>query len=291
MTDQNSSVTEPTPTESAERDVADILSFDPFAPAKETPAPATPAEGTPADGKAGEGEQPPGQPIPKEAAPPTPAVPATPQPSNLEKLIADQTAAIRQSLADRAAPAPAAAAPAAPKFNLGIPEQITNAISSEDPRERSLALHAVVNGVANAVWREAEQMVKTQVETIVQNIPRLIEAHQTVAQRQREVHDDFYGTYKVFPNTDPAFVALVQNVGQVVATEFARAGRRLDWGPELRDEIANRLFQSFPMLKAAHEAARTQTPQNSGRKAPFVAGGGSRPAPTPASEFLDVLKH
>jgi hypothetical protein len=133
-------------------------------------------------------------------------------------------------------------------------------------------------------------MVKTQVETIMQNVPRLIEAHQTVAQRQREVHDDFYGTYKVFPNTDPAFVALVQNVGQVVAQDFVRAGRRLDWGPELRDEIANRLFQSFPMLKAAHEAAKT-TSQGNSRKAPFVAGGGSRPAPTPASEFLDVLKH
>jgi hypothetical protein len=124
----------------------------------------------------------------------------------------------------------------------------------------------------------------------MQNVPRLIEAHQTVAQRQREVHDDFYGTYKVFPNTDPAFVALVQNVGQVVAQDFVRAGRRLDWGPELRDEIANRLFQSFPMLKAAHEAAKT-APAGNSRKAPFVAGGGSRPAPTPASEFLDVLKH
>ena len=287
MADQNnnSSVTEPTP--SAERDVADILSFDPFAQAKETPA-AVPAEGAPADEKAGTETPPAEQPIPAQAAPPTPAVPATPQPSNLERLIADQTAAIRQSLADRAAPAAPAAAPAA-KFNLGIPEQIVNSISSEDPRERGLALHAVVNGVANAVWRETEQMVKTQVETIVQNIPRLIEAHQTVAQRQREVHDDFYGTYKVFPSTDPAFVALVQNVGQVVATEFARAGRRLDWGPELRDEIANRLFASFPMLKAAHQAGGAAP--NSGRKAPFVAGGGSRPGPTPTNEFLDVLKH
>jgi hypothetical protein len=289
--DQNnqSSVTEPTSTETVERDIADIISFDPFAPAKETPAPAAPVEGTPADEKVGE-EKPAGQPIPTQAAP-APTVPATPQPSNLERLIADQTVAIRQSLAERAAPAVPAAAPA-PKFNLGIPEQITNAMASEDPRERSLAVHAVINGVANAVWREAEQMVKTQVDTIMQNVPRLIEAHQTVAQRQREVHDDFYGTYKVFPNTDPAFVALVQNVGQVVAQDFVRAGRRLDWGPELRDEIANRLFQSFPMLKAAHEASKTQAPapQNS-RKAPFVAGGGSRPAPTPASDFMDVLKH
>src|SRR5215475_14672123 len=114
-------------------DVDAILKFDPFAPAK-------PAEGEKKPGQSADAGKD-GKPDAAKAAKPDAAAPKTAMPAapakTPEQLIAEHTASIRQML--ERAPQPAAPAteaktePEAPKFNLGIPDAIMNAMSSEDP--------------------------------------------------------------------------------------------------------------------------------------------------------------
>lgn len=268
-----------------------IMQFDPFAPAKEKETPAAP----PKDGKQvapPAGTQPPAaKPPPGVVAPPV--MPPTQPQKTPEQLIAEHTASIRQMLerapvAQPATPAkPAAAEPEKPKFNLGVPEPILAAISSEDPKERSLAMHAIVNGVANAVWREAESLVRQNVTDLVQGFPRIIEAHMAARQTQNEVHTDFYGTYKQF--SAPEFVPLVQATALQLINEKQQAGQPVQgWSPEFRDEVANRLFAHFPMLRTQQQQP---APPPARRSFATGANGGARPAmePGPVSEMLAIL--
>ena len=268
-----------------------IMQFDPFAPAKDKETPAAPK----ADDK--KGAPPAGTQPPAAKPPPAPAAPAV-QPTaqqgkTPEQLIAEHTATIRQMLergqqAPTATPAkPATAEPEKPKFNLGVPDQITNALSSEDPKERSLAVHAVVNGVANAVWREAESLVRQNVQDLIQGFPRIIEAHMAARQTQNEVHTDFYGTYKQF--SAPEFVPLVQATALQLIQEKQATGQPVQgWSTEFRDEVANRLFAHFPMLRTPQQ----QTPPPAAKRS-FATGanGGARPAiePGPVNEMLAIL--
>lgn len=277
----------------AEPNVAEqILQFDPFAPAKDKETPAAPK----ADDK--KGAPPAGKPDTQVKPQPGTAAPVAPAPvqqgKTPEQLIAEHTATIRQMLergqqAPTATPAqPAKAEPEKPKFNLGIPDQILAAIRSEDPKETSLAMHAVVNGVANAVWREAEALVRQNVADLVQGFPRVIEAHMAARQTQNEVHTDFYGTYKQF--SSPEFVPLVQATALQLINEKQQAGQPVQgWSPEFRDEVANRLFAHFPMLRTPQQQAPAPPPAK--RSFATGANGGARPAmePGPVNEMLAIL--
>jgi hypothetical protein len=280
------------PAEGAEPSITEsIMQFDPFAPAKEKETPAAPK----ADGK--QGAPPAGTPQPPAVKPvpgtaPPAAQPPAQQAKTPEQLIAEHTATIRQMLergqqAPTATPAqPAKTEPEKPKFNLGVPEPILNAISSEDPKERSLAMHAIVNGVANAVWREAENLVRQNVADLVQGFPRIIESHMAARQTQNEVHSDFYGTYKQF--NAPEFVPLVQATALQIINERNAAGQPVQgWSPEFRDEVANRLFAHFPMLKQPP----AQPPAPKPRSFATGANGGARPAmePGPVNDMLAIL--
>jgi len=266
----------------------EILKFDPFGPPKEAPKPAGQEGKEKADGKA----------APKaDAAAPKPpvGVPAkTP-----EQLIAEHTASIRQML--ERAPQPATPVPAAktepttaapPKFNLGIPEQMLTMLNSEDMRDRSVATHALINGVANAIWKEFEtayeQRIQQEVNTLVQNFPRVIEAHMNSRNEQQRIHNDFYGTYKMF--SEPQWIPLIQAHAAQLMNEMAAQGHQVTgWTPQMRDAIAERLFAQFPMLREGQKPNGQAQP--TGRRQFATGGGGNRPPAEagPASEMLSVL--
>jgi hypothetical protein len=271
----------------------EVLKFDPFGPPKapaadKTTSPAQTADAKRADGKPGTTPQAP-KPGTADAKPATPQAPSkTP-----EQLIAEHTASIRQMLERAPQTAPAAPAakdePEAPKFNLGIPDQLLSAMSSEDPKERSLATHALVNGVANAVWRETQNMFREQIDQVVAAFPRIIESHIAARTEQQRVFNDFYGTYKQF--NGPQWVPLVQAHTVQLMNEMAQQGIQINgWTPEMRDEIANRIFAQFPMLRNQQQPAGT-TPQPRPRSFATGANGGARPATEagPVNEMLAVL--
>jgi len=286
-----STITEPT----AEPSIKDIMQFDPFAPPKgpkeEGSTGSTgskPAEDKKVAGAPGTAAQKldatSGKPIAQAAPAATPVM----QPlsgKTAEQLMAEHTAAIRQSLEARTQPASTdAQRMEQPKFNLGIPPQLVDAMASEDPKERMQATHALINGVANAVWREADQMVKNSIAELSQGLPRVIEAHMTARNQQQEIYNDFYGKYEMFKSPD--FVPLVQATGMQLVQEAQARGEQINgWTPALRDAIAERLFTKFPMLKPTGKPAAPAKPK------PFSTGSGTRPA-APAGvdgEMMAVL--
>lgn len=318
MTTQNSQTPAATPAASQQvseptgPSLTEILQFDPFAPPKDgsSDAGADDAAGAKDSGKPAvtpvAGSAAPAAVAPtaeeKAAADAAAAAAAAAKPDPIAAAIQTNTEAIRQMMARDQTQQPQTGAdgkpvttePEKPKFQLGVPDAIINALASEDVGERKVAVHAIVNGVANAVWREANTLVQTVVQELVQSIPRFIEGHQTLAREQQQVASDFYGTYAVFNKSE--FVPLMQNIGMQIAQEMTTRNQTPKWNTEMRDEIANRMFLLFPMLKTVHDAEVAKGNGKGKQPAatkplPFVAnGGGARPQAEPLNEMEAILR-
>lgn len=292
---------------------ADIMAFDPFGPANDTPAgEVVPAGDTPAPKPAEEpskqgapaaatpplkaGEQPPVDPAkatPSAADPnapkPAPATPAPapqPQAADLAELIRQQTETIQAALQTPKGPAEPAA-PKPPKYELGIPPQVLNALRSEDPAEFAGGMHAVINGIANRIWDDVNTHVQ---EFVRQSVPAMISSAQDSRSTQEQVATDFYGTHPNLQN--PVLKPLIQNVGLQVVQQRQSQGKPIAWNAELRDEIAETIYASLPQLRPA-AAQAPAAPNGSAApapKPPFASGGGVRPAPAaPTDEFRELL--
>jgi hypothetical protein len=288
-----STITEPS-ADAGQPSIADIMGFDPFAPGAdgkmtvvepkpaEKPADTKPAEVKPAEVKPAVEPKldAAGKPIPEPVAPQA-AMPAVLDTKPLEQLIREQTATIQQSLT-RAEPAKKDE-PKPPRFTLGVPEQLVGALNSDDPKERGLALNAVVSGVANHVWDAMQTHLQEQLAQLVEGIPRVISAHSSYAKETERVSTDFFGKYEMFKGE--AFGPILQDAALKVAQAWQGAGKPISWNEEFRDAVAENMFTRFPMLRAAAPAA----PAADTKRVPFATGGGARqPAPA-VNEFEAVL--
>lgn len=270
--------------------IADIMGFDPFEPD--------------ADGKMKVVEPKPdvkpevkpevkldatGKPIPEVVAEVKPPVVVPPAGKTLEQLVQEQTAIIQESL-KRAEPTVKDESKA-PRFALGVPEQLVNALASEDPKERGLALNAVISGVANHVWAAVEEMVQANVNRLAEGLPSVIAAHSNNSEVQKQVASDFFGTYKMFE--DKAFAPVLQHSAMQVAQAWQTAGKPIAWNAEFRDAVAENMFTRFPMLRPAPDvaaaAAAAAAANGTGKKPPFVTGGGSRQPAVTVNEYEQVL--
>lgn len=278
-------------------DVAAIMRFDPFAPPKAGPQEATPQEESktsdatpPAEkvkGAAAPGKDAtPAAPKPEPPAAPAPATPAAPA-TDFQKLFREQTDAIKALVTPPAEKAPDK--PAAPKFNVGIPPQILDAMSSEDPQERATATHALVNGVANLIWNEVSAHLKAELGTLMQGIPQVIEAHSQARATQQQVFQDFYGAHQNL--NKPEFQPLVLSAAQAVFQDWQQAGKAVAWNAELRDAIAEKIYAAIPALRPA-AAAKPNGATPPPAKPRFVTGANATPssgAAGPESDMLAVL--
>jgi hypothetical protein len=187
------------------------------------------------------------------------------------------TSAVRTPVA---APAPASAP--ANKFNLGVPEALTNALRSEDPAQFQAGVGALINGISNHIWNAFTEHLEKQV---LPNVPRMIESYVQSAQRQQAVATDFYGKY---PQLNiPEMAPMIQTIGAQIAGEWYQQGRSVDWSGDLRDAIAERVFQRLPFLRNVPGAA---APANGARRQPYAAGSGARPAAEPESPQRDMME-
>jgi hypothetical protein len=262
----------------------EILHFDPFEGGN-TPEPPQepPADGgdqAPSDSSGDANTESQQQAAPTTPQPATPSAPPTPvSQADLESLMRQQTNTIAAALRQ-----PPQQQPSAPqnKFNLAVPDPLIAALRSEDPNEFKAGVGALINSLANHVWENFRQSVQSD---LLPMIPRMIEQYTNSAREQEQVGRDFYGTYPQLQN--PMFAPMIQTVGATIAEEYARAGRSIAWGPELRDEIAKRIFSVLPQLKDANQQQQQRQPRRS-----FSTGNGARPpAPTerPQEEMLQML--
>lgn len=235
----------------AEPTFEDIIHFDPFE-----------------ESGSGEVESAPEQPVEAPPPPEAPTPPPTQQQPDLRQLVQEQThqltAALRQ-------PPPQPQQQQGPplKFNLGVPPALTAALRSEDPQQFEAGVGALINGVANHVWNTVMDHLQNQV---IPSVPRMIDQHVNSIQRQQSVAQDFYGKYPQLGN--PGLRPMVQTIGAQIAEEFARAGHSLEWGDQIRDAIAERIFQMIPALRQAQQVAQQPAPSPQRR---FSTGNGTRP--------------
>lgn len=292
------SVVEPR-TEPGQPTISDIMGFDPFSPGpdgqmvvKETKPEVKPGETQPEIKPEVKPEVKPepkldaqGKPIPEpQVTKPAVTAPASLDTKPMEQLIREQTAIIQRSL-ERPEPAKKDE-PAAPRFNLGVPEQLVNAMASDDPRERATALNSVISGVANHVWNAVQEHVQQQLVRVVENIPNVIAAHSSYSKQQEQVSSDFFGKYEMFKGE--AFGPILQDAAIKVAQAWQGAGKPIGWNDEFRDAVAENMFTRFPMLKPQQQ--QQQQPQGeTGKRPPFATGGGSRQPAAAANEFEAVL--
>ena len=269
----------------------EILQFDPFNgeasgeiadPAGETPPQDGPAA-PPPEGQTGEvpggvgaKAQTSQQPPPAAPAPPPPPTPLTQ---------ADLTAAMSR-LAEAVRPQPQQPQQQTPslRFNMGIPDELTSALRSEDPAQFKAGVGALVNSLANHIWNNFQQDVR---DNLVPAIRQMLESHTSAVSQQDAVSRDFYGTYPMLGR--PELAPLIQTVGASLAREAVSAGRSLDWSPQLRDEIASRVMAIIGAVQGVQPPSPAP-PAPPARR--FATGNGTRPAQgtqTPQDEMQAMI--
>jgi len=220
--------------------LADMFKADPFGnsePAPTTSAPASTPAPTPTPAPA---------PTPAAATvPPTPAAPAAPTPTQTPGT--DEMALLREQLARtqgqlealRAQPQdqpPSGAAPAddTPEYNYTIPNELAQALVSDDPRERLGATTNLIKGVSRSVHQQVVASIRREVAQV---IPMFVQ--NLVAQREQMqmIRNDFYSAHPKFNN--PSLRPLITSIGN----ELVASGVYKEWGPALRDAIAARAEQ------------------------------------------------
>jgi hypothetical protein len=250
----------------------EILQFDPFdggaqqEPQAELPTQQEPQR--PATYSAGTSKEEPPRPQPASAPAPKPIT------QRLEATLMRQAAHIAQQYSRSSGQAQPQL-----KFNLGVPDQLLSALRSEDPAEFKAGVGAMINSVANHVWNSFVQAVQAE---LLPAIPRMIDQQLSSSREQENVGRDFYGKYPQLNN--PMFAPMIQTVGAALAQEYATAGRSLAWSPELRDQIAERIFGVLPQLRGTQQA--TPAP----RRSSFSTGSGARPAPAAAGPENDMME-
>ena len=168
--------------------------------------------------------------------------------------------------------------PAAPRFNLEIPQQILKAvIHSEDPEERAVGLAALVNGLANTLYNDISSEFRANQERLYQALPQV---HQQLNQEQVEQQraaSDFFGRFTALRPTRQ-MMDLVAGEAKALAVEQWRAGNRnLQWNEEFREALGRRIHDG---LGIAFPQKGMQAPAPQGARVPkkpqFASGGDAK---------------
>ena len=284
-------VTDNTPATSPADDrakmVADIMAFDPFGPAEPAKAGQSDDTGKSEDGGEGSGEpvvtEPTqAQPDPKAAAAPT--QPPTQQgPTQREQELLAQVTALKQVIESTKPQAqPQAQKPDQPtaKYNLGLPPQLIQGLRSENDEEFAVAMHAVINGIANKVWGDVQDHLT---KVVAPQFDQRIKAVTDNSSQSQRVHQEFYGEYPHLNN--PHLMPLVQQAALSVAQQWNQQGKPISWNKDFMTAIAEFIHQYIPNPKAQVQ----QQPAAQPKRQQFTAQPGSRPGGAKGNEFAEVL--
>jgi len=273
--------------------VKDFLDFDPFEPATAGQA-SEPAEGVQASEPVASAEG--------DALPPSGGqAPSQQQPQQGAQSAPDpvlrELARINETLAASQQPQyQPPQAPAAPRFNLEIPQQILKAvIHSEDPEERAAGLAALVNGLANTLYNDISSEMRASQQQLYSALPQV---HQRLNQEQVEQQraaSDFFGRFQNLQPT-PAMMQFVAAEAKQLAIEQWRAGNRnLQWNDDFREALGYRIHAGLGMPFPARSAPGTQVPQAQSQRQPkraqFAAGGdakGGNGTTAPSQEAKEI---
>lgn len=270
-----------------------------------TPAAAAPAPAQ-ADGNASQPTQPAAPPeVPQPG--PAPTEGQTDPQADLQRQVAEFLAKAqpKAEVEVEAKPSPPPAAPQSPEattpasslgYNFQVPDQMVEALGSDDLALRKAALTGLVNGLAARLSQdfskalvELTNYVKTQVP---QEVIGQVEQRQTFEGMKKDLYQTFPQIRQLaaMPGVEGAIWQQIRAVG-------TQMGQK-DWTPEFRDGVGRMILLNagLPVAPAAQAPAPAQAqaqPQRSPRSPSFSAGGqgGSRSngASGQANEFMDLL--
>ena len=158
-----------------------------------------------------------------------------------------------------------------PDYNFGIPDELLNLLSSENIADRRKGLGAALKGVAMNVHAE----VRKEMESVLRELPRLVDGSYSQRAQLEEAQRDFYGTYKGLDH--PSLRPLVMQIGSALVEKTGATA----WSPQLRDaiavEVAKTLQWSLDQAKGVQPQRQQQRPANmQPRRPPAMMNNSSR---------------
>lgn len=261
------------------QDVLDTLKHDPF-PGGKPPVKAKGGKGA----KAKEAAPAAAAPAPATAKPSEPAAPVvSPEVRALQESLKNATDLIEAYKSKGSAPAaPAAAQPKAapaaeegPKWNFTIPDQLVEALSTDDPVKFKQGLAGMAQGVAQATYNQVQQNMERMIQPLIEKmIPQLVQRSMGQKTESDNIFNDFYGTYKELNN--PKLYPLVGKITAEVMGEL----KTDKWSAAVRDTVGQRVKDLIASIAGMGPAGQ---PQNSAPAAalapkhpPMFGGGNSR---------------
>lgn len=297
-------------------ELRETLQFDPFGPPSTDDAGGDDVGGQ--QGEGGETQTPAAEPPREQAAQPAAAEPPASDPSaapeggsenetldSLRQLVSsfivkdagnrqEQPAAPQQQPQGQTQEQPR---PQAPSYRFDLPDQIVDALESDDRTERKTALNAMLNGVANRLAVDFRAAMQETARALINHVPQQVSQVTTAERQQQMLREDLYGN---FPELKAVAERLPDADGMIWRTVSLAAQRAgvTEWNPQFRDQVGNYLIASLGVQRQpraggqAQAAAPTAKPKP---RAPFAAGSGSPPRNDvgtggSGNEFLDVLQ-
>lgn len=139
-----------------------------------------------------------------------------------------------------------------PPYLYDIPPQLVDALASENPQQRTAALQTIVAGTARAVHGEMLKVINDLRTALPSQFQQMMQAHNF----RETVRRDFYGQYPMLQNE--ALAPIVGQATQQVLAEAAAQGRGVNWGPQMAQAIAERVFGAIPALRAGMQQQQQQ---------------------------------
>lgn len=191
-----------------------------------------------------------------------------------------------------------------PLYNWPVPNEIAEAIGSENPSERGQALQNLLAVVASVVHRNVRQELGQKLDEFGQNLPQVVGQQMQTHRRDMDIAADFYGTYPLLNNTQ------IRGTVPQIAQQVMRAMGTSDWSPQVRDAVAKKVVQdlgqalgtdlSYLLQREMPQQRQVMPPANGQRVngqrqlPPRKISGGARSAPqTPQSaltaEIMNTL--
>lgn len=198
------------------------------------------------------------------AAPPAPA-PATPpadeaalRQASLEAQVAALTSTIEQLRANpQPAPGqqpPTAAAPGSeqagaeqpPRYNLALPEQVTSALTGEDPAQATQAIHWIVNSLATIVHNNLRLEYRKHFDDRVNGLVAeagQVQAETNQAQTVEQAREQYYEKFADHKNP------LIQPIVALEAQKLAAQYPGLTWGDQFMNSLGARVNNALAELR------------------------------------------
>jgi hypothetical protein len=172
-----------------------------------------------------------------------------------------------------------------PNYQFQIPDQLLQMMDSDDPAQRKQALTYLGQGVAQSVHQMVRQEMTDKMGRLQQELPQTIQQQQASQAQQRQIFEDFYGTYQDLnrPELRPTIV----EVAKSVAGEYQQKGMPVQWGPEFKQAVANRVYQVLGR-QPGQQPAQQQAPARQSSQPRNFGGNARRGVGQADSEQADI---